>query len=105
MLTGEIRNQIDRIWDAFWSGGIANPVDVIEQITYLLFLKRLDEAQEFEERKVARLGTPVDRRIFPEGNDHIFPWLRTLGEARPTRTTCATPASPFPSRSSPRLSI
>jgi type I restriction enzyme M protein len=45
MLTGEIRNQIDRIWDAFWSGGIANPVDVIEQITYLLFLKRLDEVQ------------------------------------------------------------
>jgi len=36
MLTGDIRNQIDRIWDAFWSGGIANPVDVIEQITYLL---------------------------------------------------------------------
>jgi len=32
MLTGEIRNQIDRIWDAFWSGGIANPLEVIEQI-------------------------------------------------------------------------
>jgi hypothetical protein len=36
MLTGEIRNQIDRIWDAFWSGGISNPLEVIEQITYLL---------------------------------------------------------------------
>src|SRR5580700_8866475 len=108
MLTGEIRNQIDRIWDAFWSGGIANPVDVIEQITYLLFLKRLDEIQELEERKVARLGTPLARRIFPEGKDpkgvpyedlrwkrlknasasemytrfadHIFPWLRTMGD-------------------------
>jgi HsdM N-terminal domain len=43
MLTGEIRNQIDRFWDAFWSGGISNPLEVIEQITYLLFLKRLDE--------------------------------------------------------------
>ena len=39
MLTGDLRNQIDRIWYFFWSGGIANPVEVIEQITYLLFLK------------------------------------------------------------------
>ena len=108
MLTGEIRNQVDRIWDAFWAGGIANPVDIIEQITYLLFLKRLDDVQELEERKATRLGTPMARRIFPEGNDpkgvpyedfrwkrlknaspqemytrladHIFPFLRTLGE-------------------------
>jgi type I restriction enzyme M protein len=69
MLTGEIRNQIDRIWDAFWSGGIANPVDVIEQITYLLFLKRLDEVQELEERKAARVGTPIARHVFPKGKD------------------------------------
>ena len=73
MLTGDIRNQIDRIWDAFWSGGIANPVEVIEQITYLLFLKRLDEVQQAEERKAARLGQPAFsdgvRRIFPEGAD------------------------------------
>ena len=54
MLTGDIRNQIDRLWDAFWSGGIANPVEVIEQITYLLFLKRLDEVQGLAERKAAR---------------------------------------------------
>jgi type I restriction enzyme R subunit len=38
MITGEIRNQIDRIWDAFWAGGISNPLEVIEQITYVLFL-------------------------------------------------------------------
>jgi type I restriction enzyme M protein len=43
MLTGELRNQIDQIWNAFWSGGIANPLEVIEQITCLLFIKRLDE--------------------------------------------------------------
>ena len=43
MLTGDIRNQIDRIWDAFWSGGISNPLEVIEQITYLLFIRRLDD--------------------------------------------------------------
>jgi HsdM N-terminal domain len=43
MLTGEIRSQIDTIWNAFWTGGISNPLEVIEQITYLLFLRRLDE--------------------------------------------------------------
>jgi len=42
-LTGEIRTQIDNIWNAFWTGGISNPLEVIEQITYLLFLRRLDD--------------------------------------------------------------
>jgi type I restriction enzyme M protein len=107
MLTGEIRNQVDAIWNAFWSGGIANPLEVIEQITYLLFLRRLDELQEVEELKATRLKKPIDRRIFPKGKDargmpyedyrwsrfknaearamydtiseHVFPWLRTLG--------------------------
>ena len=41
MITGELRTQIDRIWDSFWSGGISNPLEVIEQITFLLFIKRL----------------------------------------------------------------
>ena len=50
MLTGEIRSQIDRIWDAFWSGGISNPLEVIEQITYLLFLRRLDDLQTLEDQ-------------------------------------------------------
>ena len=42
VLTGELRNQIDRIWDAFWTGGIANPLEVLEQLTSLLFICRLD---------------------------------------------------------------
>jgi hypothetical protein len=42
MLTGEIRSQVDQIWNAFWSGGVSNPLAVIEQITYLLFIKRLE---------------------------------------------------------------
>lgn len=69
MLTGELRNQIDGIWGDFWSGGLANPLQVIEQITYLIFIKRLDEMQELEERKAATLGTPIERHIFPEGFD------------------------------------
>src|SRR5207302_8098537 len=69
MLTGEIRNQIDAIWNAFWSGGISNPLEVIEQITYLLFIRRLDDLQAVEESKVSRLDTPVERVVFPPGKD------------------------------------
>ena len=69
MLTGEIRSQIDAIWNAFWSGGISNPLEVMEQITYLLFLRRLDEMHTLEENKAQRLNQPMARRIYPEGND------------------------------------
>lgn len=54
MITGAIRIQIDQIWNVFWSGGIANPLEVIEQITYLLFLRRLDDLQTLEENKSVR---------------------------------------------------
>ena len=43
MITGAIKSQVDQIWNAFWSGGISNPLEVIEQITYLLFIRRLDD--------------------------------------------------------------
>ncbi len=43
MITGELRSQIDKVWETFWSGGIANPITVIEQITYLIFIKQLDD--------------------------------------------------------------
>ena len=69
MLTGELRSQIDAIWNSFWSGGISNPLEVMEQITYLLFLRRLDDLYTLEENKSLRLGTPMERRIFPEGQD------------------------------------
>ena len=108
MLTGELRNQVDQIWNAFWSGGVSNPLSVIEQITYLLFIKRLDDLHTLEENKAATLNIPMERRIFPEGNDdqgrpysdlrwsrfknfearemmdvvadRVFPFLRAMGE-------------------------
>ena len=43
MITGELKSKVDQLWTTFWSGGIANPLSVIEQITYLLFAKRLDD--------------------------------------------------------------
>ncbi len=48
MLTGELRSQIDHIWDSFCSGGISNPMEVMEQITCLLFMRRLDELHTLE---------------------------------------------------------
>src|SRR5215510_12936963 len=69
MITGDIKNQIDRIWDSFWSGGISNPMEVIEQITYLLFIRRLDDLHTLEENKANRLKKPMKRRVFPEGKD------------------------------------
>jgi type I restriction enzyme M protein len=107
MLTGELRSQVDKVWDAFWTGGISNPLEVIEQITYLLFLRRLDDLQTLQELNAQRLKKPIERRIFPAGKDskklpyeqmrwsnfknleprkmydivseHVFPFLRTLG--------------------------
>jgi len=43
VIAGELRSKIDAVWNAFWSGGISNPLEVIEQITYLLFIRRLDD--------------------------------------------------------------
>jgi len=56
MITGELRSQVDKIWEAFWTGGISNPLTVIEQFTYLLFLRRLDENQQLEEKKANMMG-------------------------------------------------
>lgn len=67
MLTGEIRSQVDRVWDAFWTGGISNPMEVIEQVTYLLFIKRLDEVQTLREKKAHRLNLPIEDPIFLDG--------------------------------------
>lgn len=66
MLTGQIRNEIDKLWETFWTGGITNPLTVIEQITYLLFIKRLDEVQTSREKNARTLGLSVDKPIFRE---------------------------------------
>ena len=71
MITGPIKSQIDQIWNPFWSGGISNSIEVIEQITYLLFIRRLDDLHTLEENKSARIKKPMARRVFPEGKDGI----------------------------------
>jgi len=64
MLTGDLRNQVDRVWTAFWTGGVSNPLTVIEQITYLLFIRRLDELQTGREAKARWTGEAVENSIF-----------------------------------------
>lgn len=64
MITGELKNKVDRVWDTFWSGGIANPLEVIEQITYLLFIRRLDDLTTLAEKKANRTGKPAEGVIF-----------------------------------------
>ncbi|WBB49845.1 class I SAM-dependent DNA methyltransferase [Verrucosispora sp. WMMA2044] len=91
MITGELKSRIDRIWDAFWSGGISNPLEVIEQITYLLFIKRLDDLHTLEENKATRTGR-WERRIFPEGCDDQW---RKYDDLRWSRFKSAAPAEMF----------
>ena len=64
MITGELKSQVDKIWEAFWTGGISNPLSVIEQFTYLLFIRRLDERQLLEENKANTTGKPIQNIIF-----------------------------------------
>ena len=106
MITGELRSKVDRIWDTMWSGGISNPLSVIEQLTYLLFIKRLDELHTLKERKAARTGQPIEEPLFtarqdalrwsrfkelaPEPmfetvRDKVFPFIKSLGQTG-TRT-------------------
>jgi type I restriction enzyme M protein len=100
VITGELKSKIDRVWDAFWSGGISNPLEVIEQITYLLFIRRLDDLQTLKENKARATGGGIVDPIFTPGQkrlrwknfknedsgvmhqvvaEEVFPLLRTLG--------------------------
>ena len=58
MVTGELKNKIDRLWETFWTGGITNPLDVVEQMTYLMFIHDLDAADNQRAKESAMLGLP-----------------------------------------------
>lgn len=67
MITGGLKSKIDAVWNDFWSGGISNPLEVMEQLTYLLFIKGLDERQTLAEAKANRTGQPIENPVFPDG--------------------------------------
>lgn len=80
MITGELKRRIDTVWNDFWSGGISNPLEVMEQLTYLLFIKGLDERQTLLERKANRTGEPIEDPIYPEAEEFT---PKGMAEGRP----------------------
>ena len=107
MLTGELKNRINSLWEIFWTGGITNPLDVVEQMTYLMFIRDLDDTDNLRAKESAMLGLPHksifadevkigDRTIpgnqlkwsvfhdFPAGKmyatvqEWVFPFIKTL---------------------------
>ncbi|KAA1426882.1 type I restriction-modification system subunit M [Nocardioides antri] len=95
MITGELKSKIDRVWDAFWSGGISNPLEVIEQITYLLFIRRLDDLQTLAEKKARITGGPIEDAKFLPGQEHLR-WSRFKNlDADVMYQTVATQVFPF----------
>ena len=74
MITGEIKNKVDKMWEYFWTGGLTNPVDVIEQLTYLIFMKRLDQEEQRKEKE-QKLGSIFgnfdEKFIFGENHQDI----------------------------------
>ena len=101
MITGELKSKVDHLWTTFWNNGISNPLSVIEQISYLLFIKRLDDLELTKERKAQRLGRPIQQPTFAEDEqecrwsyfknlddsdkklkivrDQAFPFIKQLG--------------------------
>ena len=121
VITGELKSKVDRVWNSFWSGGISNPLEVIEQITYLLFIRRLDDRQTLAENKARTTKQPLEDPVFLPGQEHlrwsrfkeqdpesmyrtiadeVFPFLRNLGgegstygeHMKDARFTIPTPA-------------
>jgi type I restriction enzyme M protein len=58
MITGELKNKIDSLWTVFWTGGLTNPLDVVEQMTYLMFIRDLDDTDNLRAKESAMLGLP-----------------------------------------------
>lgn len=65
MITGELKNKVDKIWEIFWTGGLANPLDVIEQLTYLMFVRDLDKIDQTRQRESLMLSIPHNLFINP----------------------------------------
>lgn len=100
VITGELKSRIDAVWNAFWTGGISNPSEVVEQITYLLFVRRLDDLELAAEKKSAFTGQPVKNPRFTAAqqdlrwhrfkeldaetmyrvvSEQVFPFIQELG--------------------------
>ena len=73
MITGEIKNKIDQIWDTFFVAGITNPITVLEQMTYIFFMKLLDDKQLQEEENARDWGAEIQNPTFLDGQLWVNP--------------------------------
>ena len=82
MITGPLRSKIDKLWEEFWTGGITNPLTVIEQISFLMFARLLDMRESTEEKKWSRKnpGKPFPGVYFPRSKQHLR-WSHLKQEA------------------------
>ncbi len=95
MITGELRNKIDRIWETFWTGGITNPLDVIEQFTYLLFIKQLDDVETTKENEANFLGVPFEPLFPSDCQQYRWSKFKNLGSADDMYETVMNGVFPF----------
>ena len=82
MITGQLRGKIDKLWEEFWTGGVTNPLTVIEQISFLIFARLLDMRESTEEKKWSRKnpGKPFPGVYFPRSKQHLR-WSHLKQEA------------------------
>ena len=99
MLDSNLKSKINKLWDKFWSGGLSNPITAIEQMSYLLFMKRLEDEDEKKTREAGFTGekyisifkvhedckwknwtTLPAERILEHVRDRVFPFMRNIGE-------------------------
>ncbi|MED3855385.1 class I SAM-dependent DNA methyltransferase [Priestia megaterium] len=71
MITGEVKHKVDKIWEHFWTGGVTNPLTVIEQFTYLLFIKGLDDIQKRMEKQSLITGKEIEQPIYTEDQKNL----------------------------------
>ncbi|NJR15005.1 MAG: SAM-dependent DNA methyltransferase [Calothrix sp. CSU_2_0] len=96
MITGELKSKVDRLWTSFWNNGISNPLSVIEQISYLLFIKRLDDLELAKEKKAQRLKKPVEKPLFsPDEQICRWSYFKNLDDAEEMLRIVRDKAFPF----------
>jgi type I restriction enzyme M protein len=97
MITGELKNKINALWEIFWTGGITNPLDVVEQMTYLMFIHDLDETDSRKAKESVMLGLPHQsifaadsqlkwsvfhdfpaERMYAVMQEQVFPFIKNL---------------------------
>jgi len=74
----ELRSKIDQLWNKFWSGGISNPLTAIEQITYLLFMKRIDELDQKKQADAEFTGEKYTSKF-------VGKWIPSEYRAKPSK--------------------